>query len=444
MHDSSDSAPVTTRRTGTIQKFVTVDGTTRYRARIRLADGSRPWIDAPLGYTEARAREFARALQERENATGELIAAKRAADARKRVPVDATAADRWVHDWIATKAAKGQTSTADRLGHWRHHIREAVAGRHVRDWTSEDLRELVARLDGKIASGTMSAKTAANVWGTATRMCGDAVASKVAALRCRDHDPSRDVEGPERGVRLEKQYLYPGELVRLLACAEIPLRWRRAIAIATYTGLRVGELRALRWDHVDLAHGIVHVHRAFDRRARAEKATKSRAGRRFALEPAIMPLLEAMHAESGGTGLVCPLPNRLADRLREWLERAGVTRRELLDDVSETTRAIGFHDLRATFLTWLAVRGDEPLKIMQRAGHRDLATTQGYVRTAEAVGVAAFGEVFPVLPSGLLEASETASGLRRRSKRSQPLGIIERGTGFEPATSSLGSWHSTN
>ncbi len=41
---------------------------------------------------------------------------------------------------------------------------------------------------------------------------------------------------------------------------------------------------------------------------------------------------------------------------------------------------ITFHDSRATRVTWSAVRGDEPLRIKQRAGHRTLSTTEGYVR----------------------------------------------------------------
>lgn len=44
---------------------------------------------------------------------------------------------------------------------------------------------------------------------------------------------------------------------------------------------------------------------------------------------------------------------------------------------------ITFHDLRATGITWMAVRGDDPLKIKQRAGHASLSTTEGYIRLAE-------------------------------------------------------------
>ena len=48
-----------------------------------------------------------------------------------------------------------------------------------------------------------------------------------------------------------------------------------------------------------------------------------------------------------------------------------------------TRKAMTFHDLRATAITWCAVRGDDPLKIKQRAGHASFSTTEGYIREAE-------------------------------------------------------------
>jgi hypothetical protein len=51
------------------------------------------------------------------------------------------------------------------------------------------------------------------------------------------------------------------------------------------------------------------------------------------------------------------------------------------------------------------VRGDDPLKIMQRAGHSDFETTKIYLREAENL-TRGFGEVFPPLPQALLQPSE--------------------------------------
>ena len=80
-----------------------------------------------------------------------------------------------------------------------------------------------------------------------------------------------------------------------------------------------------------------------------------------------------------------------------------VTRPELHEG-SSTRRVLRWHDLRATGITWMAVRGDAPQLIQSRAGHTDFATTLAYVRAAEALA-AGFGEVFPALPPRLLESS---------------------------------------
>jgi hypothetical protein len=121
--------------------------------------------------------------------------------------------------------------------------------------------------------------------------------------------------------------------------------------------------------------------------------------RRVPIDAALRPLLEAMRKEVNGKGLVFPVypvAEHTARSLRDWLRRAGVKRAELHRD-SPTHKNITFHDLRASGLTWMAIRGDDPLKIQQRAGHADFNTTQGYIRTAEAVREG-FGVPFPVLP----------------------------------------------
>jgi hypothetical protein len=69
-----------------------------------------------------------------------------------------------------------------------------------------------------------------------------------------------------------------------------------------------------------------------------------------------------------------------------------------------TRKAITFHDLRATGITWCAVRGDDRLNIKQRARHSTFSTTEGYIREAENLGEG-LGAVFPGLPPSLLGES---------------------------------------
>jgi integrase len=68
-----------------------------------------------------------------------------------------------------------------------------------------------------------------------------------------------------------------------------------------YLGVRAGELEALEWEDFDLTHGKVTIHRSIDRNAvSATKTTKSETPRCFSVEPALLPLLRAMHQECEG------------------------------------------------------------------------------------------------------------------------------------------------
>jgi hypothetical protein len=121
-----------------------------------------------------------------------------------------------------------------------------------------------------------------------------------------------------------------------------------------------------------------------------------------------------MHAEAKGdspdapTGRVLawmPRHRDLADGLRTYLEVAGVTRADLHTE-DATRKAMTFHDLRATGLTWLAIRGDDPLKIKQRAGHSAFTTTEGYIRERPSATASAESS----LPTSLL-ATPTSTEL---------------------------------
>jgi hypothetical protein len=90
------------------------------------------------------------------------------------------------------------------------------------------------------------------------------------------------------------------------------------------------------------------------------------------------------------------------------------------------------HDLRATGLTWAAVRGDDPPKIQQRAGRAGFNTTQVYIRTAERVR-AGLGEPFPPLPDDLLESPRIAPGRLKAHDSAKKKGIQAPAAGPEMA-----------
>jgi integrase len=401
-------------RTGYVEARRRADGSIYYRARIRLGDDSRVRVDVPDKYAtpaggksaKERAELYAEYLQEREDRTGELLARKRAGKLGRRRRAQATGEmGEWLDGWIEMRAAGGQTSTRENRSHYETHIAVAIGSAHVRDWAADDLRRLSRYLDEQIQAKTIAWKTARNVWTTAGKMLADAVRSKNDEIRCRADNPIRDVEGPHRGAERAHSYLYPSEVLAFICCALVPLVWRRAVALAIYTYARAAELRALRWEDIDLEHGSIHLHRARDRVSGEDKPTKTKIARRFSLEPAIVPIFKAMHEEAkrasgrAPTGHVLELPSErdLSRGLKRWLLKAGVNRAEL-HSADATRQAIRFHDLRATGITWMAIRGDAPQAIQSRAGHTDYTTTLGYIREAETIA-RGFGVVFPPLPS---------------------------------------------
>jgi integrase len=279
----------------------------------------------------------------------------------------------------------------------------------VRTFTSADVERLVEALDQKIRLDEddehhLSWKTASNVWVLVSKMGKDLVNAKRRDLRVREDNPAERVHAPERGSRPAKQYLYPSEFELLVGCKGIDLAFRTLYAMATYTYMRSNELAALGWDDVDLAHNVIHITKSVDRATHKVKSTKSGTTRRIPIEPALRPVLSRLHQERDGESAVLWMPDH-EDRailLRQHLELAGVKRAELFTSDAQR-RHITFHDLRATGITWAAVRGDDPLRIKQRAGHLGFSTTEIYIREAENLREG-FGEAFPALPPELTGA----------------------------------------
>jgi integrase len=291
-----------------------------------------------------------------------------------------------------------------------------LGSKPIADVAADDLRAVVEALDETVRREALHWNTARKIWGLVTKLFSDSVRSKIATLRVRKDNPARDVQGPDEGEPTAKQWLYPDEVSALLACPEVPVRWRRLYALATYLYLRPGELAALEWKDVELSSGYVHIHQALDQRTGKAKATKTGVTRKVPIPPALRPLLAFLRGDGTPAGRVVqsdsakrgeaakahgmPPLEDLAATLREHLLRAGVDRAELHEE-RRTTKRVTFYDLRSTGITWEVLARTEHLKIQQRAGHKSFSTTQGYIRTAEELG-ASIGAPFPALPDSLL------------------------------------------
>jgi integrase len=169
---------------------------------------------------------------------------------------------------------------------------------------------------------------------------------------------------------------------------------RRLIAVALATGLRRGELLALRWRDVDLVDARLHVREAYVRgKFQTPKSKASK--RKVDLGARALAVLEEQLAAStyqgedelvfGHPQLGTPLdPSKLSRTyLRPALKRAGITK-----------PFRPFHDVRHTTLTHEAAAGNPQAYVQLKAGHSQGSTTERYIHAAQVLfpGAAERGE----------------------------------------------------
>lgn len=164
--------------------------------------------------------------------------------------------------------------------------------------------------------------------------------------------------------------------------AETMAEWRRIneqdaalIVIAGFTGLRMGELRALRWEDVDLENAKVSVSRAMS--WDTESSTKSRQMRTVPLaEQAILAFRSLLERRNftGRTDFAFVRPDGGS------LDRSAVRHRFVAAQKAAGVRVRRFHDLRHTFGS-IAIRKFDLVSVQAMMGHSKITTTRRYLHS---------------------------------------------------------------
>ena len=146
--------------------------------------------------------------------------------------------------------------------------------------------------------------------------------------------------------------------------------WFPIWAVGFYTGMRNGELYALKWDRVDLEKRMMIVSLSWNR-LNGFKETKSGDDRNVEIAEGLVPIIEELY-QNRTDEFVLP-------RIRTWDQgdQARVLR-AFLEELK--LQRIRFHDLRASWATVMLSKGVEPIKVMSMGGWKDLKTMQIYIR----------------------------------------------------------------
>lgn len=183
-------------------------------------------------------------------------------------------------------------------------------------------------------------------------------------------NPTADLELPR--VKSRRDHVVgPADGLRLIAA--LSAEDRAVYATAMFGGLRLGELRALRWKDVDLDGGKIRVERSWDR-IEGPVAPKSDAGRRT------VPIAKPLRAVLAAYQRSCP-----------WADNAeglafGQTFDRPFNDKALRARAIkrwkaagldpiGLHEARHTAASWYIGAGVNLKLVSTIMGHASIAIT---------------------------------------------------------------------
>lgn len=197
-----------------------------------------------------------------------------------------------------------------------------------------------------------------------------------------DHDVINGLtETPTAGISVSRKTFRLTEIltedvaIKLLQTAKrLGHEWYPVWAMALYTGMRSGELFALKWSNVDLKEKMITVSEAYKAKSNSFGCTKSGQARTVPINDSLLTVLKELEAVTGNTSFVLP-------RLKDWQGRKqSLALKTFCESIG--IKPIRFHTLRASFTTILLTKGVGINVVQSIGGWSDIKTMNHYSRMA--------------------------------------------------------------
>lgn len=335
------------------------DGRWRYREWVKRPDGSKVRING----TSPKDNNTKAGAQEALAAAIEEIKRPDRKRTRKEVPTfEDWFNGRFWQEWVIAERNK-PSERAAKQSVFRVHLQPMIGAMRLDDINAAVVQQIRAAL---VAKG-IGDKRINNVMAVLSKTLRYAVDAEII-----DHSPKirfRKTERPEIEAWDWDEY------ARILASARVEgPEWYAAVCLAGEAGLRVGEVRALRWrEDVDLVSGHVTVNQ---QSWRGQVGTpKGRTRRTIPMTDTLVAALKALEVVRTGNVIRNPDGTPIRDAQTSHAtyricRRAGLPER-------------GWHTLRHCFGTHAALFGVNPWSLMSWMGHKRIDETMGYVHVAE-------------------------------------------------------------
>jgi integrase len=270
----------------------------------------------------------------------------------------------------------------DAAAEWLRYVEH---DRDVKPSTLSDYRHMVRRLNKTFGDTEVSRVDMAAIdkW-RAGLSCGNRTVHKYMivlngifkrAMRVYGvpSNPMALIERPRVRQNAEIDVYSPAEVMALVSAAT-DAQDKALFLTAAFTGMRMGELLALRWQDVDFGASTIRVVRSFT--LGGEGTPKSGKGRSVPMVPAVATPLAGLrqreHFTEGEHRVFCGVTgghldsNKLRLRYKEAQKAAGV-------------RGLRFHDLRHTFGTRAVEQAESIIELKEWMGHSNVQTTTWYM-----------------------------------------------------------------
>ena len=284
-----------------------------------------------------------------------------------------------VSEFLADKKPKVKLSTYTRYvenSEW--YIVPALGNLVITDLSQDNIDSFSAHLksEGKKNGGALSSKTVKDILAVLRQVIKYATKKKYIS------SPEFIIEVPKQGKRSIQIFSHKeqAKLERISSSLEDPLKY--GIYLCLYTGLRIGELCALRWDDLDLNKAILSVNHTVLRIRDYSQADGKRTKlviespktesslRQIPLPEAINRSLSQIKGNLAAPDIAFFLtgtskliePRNYYEKYKRYLKEADL-------------EGFNFHALRHTFATRCIEKGIDPKALSELLGHASVQIT---------------------------------------------------------------------
>jgi integrase len=292
--------------------------------------------------------------------------------------------DEWATRWLATVVHLKPKTRAGYESILEAHVRPKLGTVPIARVDTVAVREFVSNLTGQ----GLGAGTVRNSYNVLRSICATAV--EAGAIKV---SPCRGVKLP-RPDRDEMVFLDAPQVDRLDRVLGEPAG--TLVVFAAFTGLRAGEIGALRVGRVDLLRGTVDVVESY---AEVHGALVLGATKTYERRTVRMPrfLCDRLGEHLAREGLTKLSDLVFTDSARGPLRHSNFYRRTFKPAViaAGLPEGLRFHDLRHTCAALLIAQGAHPKAMMERFGHSSVTVT-----------LDRYGHLFPSLDETLVDGLE--------------------------------------